>query len=47
MSGLIGLDYPAVFQVAQVYGMKMNRAVFQKIRALEGKALSGFYKGKK
>ena len=32
---LVGLDYPAVFQIAAVYGIGINPALFQKLRALE------------
>jgi len=47
MNGPVGLDYPAVFQVAQVYGIRMNRAVFEKIRALENRGLGRVYKTRK
>lgn len=31
----IGLDYTAVFAVAEVYGLEMTPALFRKIKALE------------
>jgi len=34
-SGIIGLDYPAVFKVAEVMGFEMEPATFLKIRTLE------------
>lgn len=32
---IIGLDFPAVFQIAGLYGIEINPGMFQKLRALE------------
>jgi hypothetical protein len=31
----VGLDYTAVFDIAEVYGIDVTPAIFQKIKALE------------
>lgn len=33
--GLIGLDYPAVFQLAELYGIEMTPGMMSKVQALE------------
>jgi hypothetical protein len=33
--GLLGLDYPAMFQMAEFMGVEMSPGVFAKIKALE------------
>lgn len=33
--GVIGLDYPAVFQVAETLGIPLNRGILEKIRLME------------
>jgi hypothetical protein len=32
---LVGLDYPAVFQIAEVYGWEITPAIYEKLRILE------------
>ena len=41
---LVGLDYPAVFQVAELYGYDVNPAMMRKIKALEMYEISEFSK---
>lgn len=39
MSGLVGLDYPAVFQVAEALAVEMTPGMIKKIQALERKVM--------
>ena len=35
-SGIVGLDYPAMMQVAAILGIELDAAMLHKIQALEG-----------
>jgi hypothetical protein len=37
---LVGLDYPAVFQIAELYGVEVTPGLFQKLKALELRELT-------
>lgn len=37
--GVIGLDFPAVFEIAKIYDIEINRSVFEKLKVLENKEL--------
>jgi len=41
---IVGLDYPAVFQVAELLGLELTPNLFYKIQLLEGKSLERFRK---
>lgn len=37
--GIVGLDYPAVFKIAEILDIEINICLFSKIKALEGSML--------
>lgn len=44
MMGHVGLDYPAVFMVAEILGIEVNKPLLIKLRELESAALQEIYK---
>jgi len=46
MNGLVGMDYPAVYQTARIMGVKINPIVLKKIRAVERHVLEAMRSGK-
>lgn len=44
MNGVIGMDYPAVYQTAKIMGIKMDKKMLNKIRAVERSELEAIRK---
>lgn len=41
----VGLDYPAIFEIAAIYGVDITPAIFQKLKILEMHELARQGKG--
>lgn len=43
MGGIVGLDYPGVYALMQMYGVKNQRALIRKLQDIEQGALRIFH----